>query len=113
MKRLIRAAARLAHDAVQYFRDALLMDDWIKRESSVIRRMPTHWMAKPTFESIDRNLVEGDERVGTKPESFWAGRSRTQGRARRPAGNDFSRGEALRPRVFLSVLSAPTPVHKT
>ena len=48
---------KLAHDAVQYLRALLLIDDRIKIERSVIRRTPTHWMAKPTFEFINRDLV--------------------------------------------------------
>jgi hypothetical protein len=29
----------------------------MKFESSVIRRTPTHWIARPTFESINWDLV--------------------------------------------------------
>jgi hypothetical protein len=62
MNRLNSDAERLAQDAVQYLRALLLMDDRMKTESSVIRRTPPHWMARPTFESIDWDLV-WDERV--------------------------------------------------
>jgi hypothetical protein len=42
MNRLSRATDRLAHEAVQYLRDALLIVDRMNRESRVSRRMPIH-----------------------------------------------------------------------
>jgi hypothetical protein len=58
----MRDTDRLAHDAVQYFRASLRIDERMNIERRVIRRTPTHCMARPTFESINRNLVR-DERV--------------------------------------------------
>jgi hypothetical protein len=40
--RLMTERERLAHDAVQYRRALLLMEDRMKIESSVMRRIPTH-----------------------------------------------------------------------
>ena len=42
----------------------------MKIDSSVIRRTPTHWIARPTFESIDCPRPRLGERV--EKESFWA-----------------------------------------
>jgi hypothetical protein len=85
MNRLRSATDRLAHEAVQYFRDALLMDDRMKSDSRVIRRMPPHWMAKPTFESIDWTSFRR-ERVGTNQES-----SGLVGRELKKAGKETCR----------------------
>jgi hypothetical protein len=52
---------RQTQDAVQYLRALLLIVDPKKIESRVIRRMPTHWMARPTFESINWDLVRMNE----------------------------------------------------
>jgi hypothetical protein len=41
----------------RYRRALLLVEDRMNFESSVIRRTPTHWMARPTFESINWDLV--------------------------------------------------------
>jgi len=57
MNKLSSESERLAHDAIQYLRALLLMEDRMKFESSVIRRTPTHWIARPTFESINWDLV--------------------------------------------------------
>jgi hypothetical protein len=51
------ATAGMTQAAVQYLRAWLLFVDRMKMESSVIRRTPTHWMARPTFESINGDLV--------------------------------------------------------
>ena len=42
MKRLMSARDRLAHEAAQYVRDALLIVDRRKSDSRVRRRMPQH-----------------------------------------------------------------------
>jgi hypothetical protein len=38
-----------------------LIDERVKIERRVIRRTPTHWMARPTFEFINGDLVGMNE----------------------------------------------------
>jgi hypothetical protein len=71
MNRLSSDSERQAHDAVQYLRALLLIEDRMKFESSVIRRTPTHWIARPTFESINWDLVRR-----TSAGKLWAVGSR-------------------------------------
>jgi hypothetical protein len=71
------------------------MEDRMKFESSVIRRTPTHWIARPTFESINWDLVRR-----TRAGELLGGRIESE-RVRRPTGIDNSRREDRRPRVFL------------
>jgi hypothetical protein len=51
------ATAGMTQAAIQYLRAWLLFVDRMKIKSNVIRRTPTHWMARPTFESINWDLV--------------------------------------------------------
>jgi hypothetical protein len=41
-ERISSASDRLAHEAVQYLSGVLLIEDLMKMESRVIRRIPTH-----------------------------------------------------------------------
>lgn len=59
MNKLKSESDKLAHAAVQYFREALVIDIRMKSESNVMRRMPTHCIARPIFESIAWDLVSG------------------------------------------------------
>jgi hypothetical protein len=49
---------------VQYFKDTLLIEPRMNSERSVMRRIPTHCIAKPTFESIEMNLRSVGETAG-------------------------------------------------
>jgi hypothetical protein len=45
----------------------------MKIERRVIRRTPMHWMARPTFEFINGDLVGMNEfALENRLESFWA-----------------------------------------
>jgi hypothetical protein len=69
----------------------------MKFESSVIRRTPTHWIARPTFESINWDLVRR-----TSAGKLLGGRVETEAGLKDPPGIDSSRREGKRPRVFLN-----------